>query len=112
MAARMKVEDRCCKSKAVPGYDLFRPKRTAVTIHSSFFLTFFSFFSGEAKDERFGAGGGGLFTKWKRAEEQGIWEGKKERGVECGIGVVKAASFLDIIYLSAVGPEEREGGRK
>lgn len=28
---------------------------------------------------------------------------------ECGIGVVKAGCFLDIIYLSAVGPEEREG---
>lgn len=27
------------------------------------------------------------------------------RGKDCGIGVVKAASFLDIIYLSAVGPE-------
>lgn len=31
------MEDRCYKSKAVPGYDLFRPKRTAVTILSSFF---------------------------------------------------------------------------
>lgn len=38
MAARMKVEDQCCKSKAVLGYDLFRPKRTAVTILSSPFL--------------------------------------------------------------------------
>lgn len=31
---------------------------------------------------------------------------------EGGIGVVKAASFPGIIYLSAVGPEEREGGPK
>lgn len=31
---------------------------------------------------------------------------------ECGIGVVKAAGFLDIIYLSTVGVEEGEGGRQ
>ena len=31
---------------------------------------------------------------------------------EFGIAVVKTASFLVIIYLSAVGPEERDGGKK
>lgn len=47
MAARMKVDDQCCKSKAVLGYDLFRPKRTAVTIVASLFFSL----PEEARDE-------------------------------------------------------------
>lgn len=96
MAARMKVEDRCCKkAKAALGYDLFRPERTAVTILSSPFLP------GEARDKRdffFGGGkrGGGCSQngKWERKKEGCEARGRKE----CGIGVVKAAGFLDIIY--------------
>ena len=72
MAARMKVEDRCCKkAKAALGYDLFRPERTAVTILSSPFLP------GEARDKRdfffLGGGGGGrgLFTKWEMGKKEG-----------------------------------------
>lgn len=83
MAARMKVEDLCCKSKAVLSNDLFRPERTAVTILSFLFCQ-------------------------RRQETREIGKERKE----CGIGVVKAASFLDIIYLSAVGREEQEGGLK
>lgn len=57
MPGRMKVEDRCYKSKAVLDYDLFMPQRTAVTILSPCFFFFFHFFSlpGEAK-ESFGVG--------------------------------------------------------
>lgn len=61
MVARMKVEDRCCKSKAVLGYDLFRPKRAVVTIPS--------FLPGETRDkrqERFGEVEwvGGVLAEW------------------------------------------------
>lgn len=40
MPGRMKAEDRCYKSKAVPDYNLFRPQRTAVTILSPVFFFF------------------------------------------------------------------------
>lgn len=44
----------------------------------------------------------------KEARDKRDWR----RSKDCGIGVVKAASFVDIIYLSAIGPEEGEGGVK
>lgn len=66
-------------------------------------LSFPLFFCQQRQETREIWGRRRAFTKWKREE------GGKERE-ECGIGVVKAASFLDIIYLSAAGPEEKEGG--
>ena len=58
----------------------------------------------EAKDERDFWGLEGV-QKMEKGSRRDFREGKER------IGVVKAASFLDIIYLSAVGPEESEGGR-
>lgn len=70
MAARMKVEDRCCKkkAKAALGYDLFRPERTAVTILSSPFLP------GEARDKR-------EFFFWVGGESGGCSQNGKEGGM-------------------------------
>ena len=78
MAARMKVEDRCCKkAKAALGYDLFRPERTAVTILSSPFLP------GEARDKRdsFFFGGGDVHKMGNGKERRRDVKRGEERSV-------------------------------
>lgn len=85
------------KAKAEQGYDLFTPKKTAVTILA------FLFFAKETRESWEEGRSGGCSQNGK-----GKKEGCERSGKECGIGVAKAASFLDIIYLSAGGPEERE----
>lgn len=99
MVARMKVEDRCCKSKAVLGYDLFRPKRAVVTIPS--------FLPGETRDKRdlgrWNGEGGVSRMGGKRDRRKNLR--KEEEKKACNTGAVKTASFLDITYLSTV--EER-----
>lgn len=100
MAARMKVEDWCCKTEAVQRYDLFRPKRTVVTI-LSFFLA-----KGDKKQERLGRRKGSCSQTEKRGQKKYLRGRKEEREAFC-IGVVKAVSFQDIIYLTNAGPEQR-----
>lgn len=63
MPGRMKAEDRCYKSKAVPDYNLFRPQRTAVTILSPVFFiyiyfNFFFFFPCQERQKEISGRGG------------------------------------------------------
>lgn len=106
MVARMKVEDRCCKSKAVLGYDLFRPKRTVVTILSHPFCQ-------ERQETREIWGGGtgrGVLAEWgKKRDRRKNFRKEEEEKKACNTGAVKTASFLDIIYLSTVEEREKQG---
>lgn len=89
MAARMKVEDRCCKKKQRQRWAMIYLDPKGLRLPSFPLL----FLPGEARDKR---EGGGRVEDVHKMEKK---EGCEARGrKECGIGVVKAAGFLDIIY--------------
>lgn len=71
---QMKVVDRCCKSTAAPGYDLFSLNRTAVYCPSLFSFSFFFFGRRckrqETREIRCGGNGRDL-TEAKRGK--GVW---------------------------------------